>query len=698
MATMLGSLLISLGLESGEFKSGLSTAEKELRAAQKRIEKVGAGMVDFGTKMSMAVTVPMIGLIQQSIKGFQDQEQAMAQVNAALASMGDASGKTSQELAKTADALEMRSLFDADVILKQVTANLLTFGNVAGAQFDRAQQAAIDMATRMGGEPQAAAIMLGKALNDPVKGITALTRVGVQFTEQQKAQIAAMQAAGNTAGAQGVILAEVERQFRGAAAAAADASPWRAAQVAIGQAMDAIGQAALPAIKPVADAIANVARWFASLPEPLQQAAVYVGLFAATLGPVAMGLGAIISFAAPMIAFISGFAKLGAIVGILQSLIPLVISFGRALMLLAANPVGLTIMGIAAAVGAVYLAWKNWDKITAIMANLYNGVKNWLVDKLGKVWDWVVGKIKWVSDAFFKLYDAVVGHSYIPDMVDGIADEMARLDTVMVKQADSATSKTAQAFKDLAAEVQPLMDQLFPDEARLNEFRRNMDLIARSGAAGVISAQTADEATRRLRMGGRDTGTQVVQGEGDVATGFDPLALQDALRKLSPEIDKVKNKWGEWGQAASDTYVMIADQLKGILMGAQSVGDALRNIANQLMSKALNALFDIGGKALGLPGFANGTRFAPGGLAVVGERGPELVNLPRGSQVIPNKDIRGGGGGINITVDARGAGDPAAVRAQVQQGILEAAPAIIAAAEARTVQGMRRPRLGGAMQ
>lgn len=697
MATMLGSLLVSLGLESGQFKSGLSSAEKELRAAQKRIEKVGAGMVDFGTKMSMAVTVPMIGLIQQSIKGFQDQEQAMAQVNAALASMGDVSGKTSAELAKTADALEMRSLFDADIILKQVTANLLTFGNVAGAQFDRAQQAALDMATRMGGEPQAAAIMLGKALNDPVKGISALTRVGVQFTEQQKAQIAAMQAAGNTAGAQGVILAEVERQFRGAAAAAADASPWRTAQVAIGQAMDAIGKAALPAIKPVADAIANFARWFASLPEPLQQAAVYVGLFAATLGPVAMGLGAITSFAAPMIAFISGFAKLGAIVGILQSLIPLVISFGRALMLLAANPVGLTIMGIAAAVGAVYLAWKNWDKITAIMANLYNGVKGWLVDKLGKVWDWVVGKIKWVSDAFFKLYDAVVGHSYIPDMVDGIADEMARLDTVMVKQADSATSKTAQAFKDLAAEVQPLMDQLFPDEARLNEYRRNMDKIARAASAGVISSTAADEAVRRLRSGGAAPATQVANTDGELSLAGDPFVLQDALQKLSPVLDTVKEKWGAWGRIASDTYVTIADQLKGVLLGAQSLGDALTNIAKQLASRALDGIFDIVGKAIGIPGFANGTRFAPGGMAVVGERGPELVNLPRGSQVIPNKDIRGGGG-FNITVDARGSADPAAVRAQVQQGILEAAPAIIAAAEARTVQGMRRPRLGGAMQ
>lgn len=43
-----------------------------------------------------------------------------------------------------------------------------------------------------------------------------------------------------------------------------------------------------------------------------------------------------------------------------------------------------------------------------------------------------------------------------------------------------------------------------------------------------------------------------------------------------------------------------------------------------------------------LPGFASGTSFAPGGWAMVGERGPELVNLPRGASVYPNGKGPGG--------------------------------------------------------
>lgn len=44
--------------------------------------------------------------------------------------------------------------------------------------------------------------------------------------------------------------------------------------------------------------------------------------------------------------------------------------------------------------------------------------------------------------------------------------------------------------------------------------------------------------------------------------------------------------------------------------------------------------------SLGLiPGAASGTDFAFGGPTLVGERGPELVNLPRGAQVIPNSTL-----------------------------------------------------------
>ena len=339
MATLLGSLLVSLGLESAQFDRGASAAEKRLSAMQRRVVGFGKSMQGLGSQLTVGLTAPLVSLGAVAVKGFIEQEKAVAGVSAALRSMGDASGKTQAELVKTADALELRSLFDAEVILSQVTANLLTFGNVAGEQFDRAQQAALDMATRLGGEPQAAAIQLGKALNDPVKGISALTRVGVQFTAQQKLQIKAMTEAGNVAGAQGIILAEVEKQFSGAAAAAANADPFRRLSVEFGQMADAIGGALLPVIGPLADAIGSMAGAFADLPKGAQSTIVVIGAVAAAAGPLLLALGGIVTLA-PAIA--AGFALVSG----------------------AALPVAAVVAGVAA---AGYLIYQNWDQISPVL-------------------------------------------------------------------------------------------------------------------------------------------------------------------------------------------------------------------------------------------------------------------------------------------------------------------------------------------
>lgn len=172
----------------------------------------------------------------------------------------------------------------------------------------------------------------------------------------------------------------------------------------------------------------------------------------------------------------------------------------------------------------------------------------------------------------------------------------------------------------------------------------------------------------------------------------------------------------------------VAGAFQGMLTGAMSWKDGMKGIIQSVINELwrlfvvqqivgfvtktlTGGVYGSAGTAARLAGdvsstmaanpslFANGTVNAPGGMAIVGERGPELVNLPRGSQVIPAHRAQSMiGGGVTVNVDARGSADPAAVRAQVQAGIMQAAPAIIAAAEARTVAGLRRPRLGGVMQ
>lgn len=204
----------------------------------------------------------------------------------------------------------------------------------------------------------------------------------------------------------------------------------------------------------------------------------------------------------------------------------------------------------------------------------------------------------------------------------------------------------------------------------------------------------------------------------DVLSNMDGAPVSKSMEDIIDRNEEVRKSFEEIGNSVSDAF-------KGMLTGAMSWKDGMRSLIASVIDQlwklfvvqkivgivtgALGGASNMPGNmgnasdALNLikvPGFANGTMSAPGGMALVGERGPELVNLPRGSQVIPNHKLgrSGGSSNISVNVDARGSNDPAAVRAQVQQGILEAAPAIIAAAESRTIAGLRRPRLGGAMQ
>jgi len=207
--------------------------------------------------------------------------------------------------------------------------------------------------------------------------------------------------------------------------------------------------------------------------------------------------------------------------------------------------------------------------------------------------------------------------------------------------------------------------------------------------------------------------------------------VKDALPNMgelpvSKEMAEIISRTEELNDSFEEIGNTVSEAFKGMLTGAMSWKDGMRSLISSVIDQLwkLFVVQKIVGLVTGALGGATGTptSFSPttsvtppsgfipfnayGGSVmgnkptIVGERGPELF-IPSGNgTIIPNSNMRGGGGGspISISVDARGSSDPAAVRAQVQQGILEAAPAIIAAAESRTIAGLRRPRLGGAMQ
>jgi hypothetical protein len=158
-------------------------------------------------------------VLRKVIQNTAEQDRVMAQLNATLKSTGGVAGRTSEELAKTAAALQKVSTFGDEAIISAQSL-LLTFKNVRGDEFDRATRAILDMSTALGRDLNSSALQLGKALENPIKGINALTRSGVSFSEAQKDVIKGLAESGRLAEAQTLILKELETQFGGSAEAA----------------------------------------------------------------------------------------------------------------------------------------------------------------------------------------------------------------------------------------------------------------------------------------------------------------------------------------------------------------------------------------------------------------------------------------------------------------------------------------------
>lgn len=144
---------------------------------------------------------------------------AQAQLRAALQSTGNVAGQSVDQLNAMAGALQETTVFADDAVTASQSL-LLTFTKIQGDIFPRATKAIADVAQAMGTDLQGATIQVGKALNDPIHGIAALSRSGIQFSEDQKAMIASLVETNRLAEAQTVILKELETQFGGSAEAA----------------------------------------------------------------------------------------------------------------------------------------------------------------------------------------------------------------------------------------------------------------------------------------------------------------------------------------------------------------------------------------------------------------------------------------------------------------------------------------------
>lgn len=161
----------------------------------------------------------LVGVMRKVIGETAEAEAVQAQLAARIKSTGSAAGQSVEALNAHAEALQKVTTF-SDEAIGSAQALLLTFTNIRGDTFKEATEAVLDMSTALGQDLSTSALQLGKALNDPIKGVTALGRAGVQFSEAQKALIKGFVETNDLASAQALILRELETQMGGSAEAA----------------------------------------------------------------------------------------------------------------------------------------------------------------------------------------------------------------------------------------------------------------------------------------------------------------------------------------------------------------------------------------------------------------------------------------------------------------------------------------------
>lgn len=285
MSSNLGTAVLDLDTDNSRLARGLNQAEGKVK-----------GSVGGFSTSTLAIGAAFTGVgfaVKNAWDELANAQKVGAQTDAVLKSTGGAANVTKGHVQDLATEISGYSGLD-DEVVQSGQNMLLTFTKVrngvgAGNQiFDRATKAITDLSVGMGKDMTSSSIMVGKALQDPIKGMTSLGRAGVVFTQKQKDAIKAMVDSGNHAGAQKAILKELEVQFGGSARAAGNTLPGQLAKarVAFDNMSASLLAALIPALLTFAQALLSIFGFLQAHSNVLKPLVIVLGTMAITIAVV----------------------------------------------------------------------------------------------------------------------------------------------------------------------------------------------------------------------------------------------------------------------------------------------------------------------------------------------------------------------------------------------------------------------------
>jgi hypothetical protein len=446
----------------------IADATKALKAMGLVEDKAGSSKLSgLGKTIAGALgTAAIVSFGKASVTAAQESAVATARLDSVFAAMGDTTGKASKAAQDYASSLSAKIGVDDEAIMAG-QAQLATFAAVSDATarqagiFDRATAAGADLAATGFGSIESNAVQLGKALQDPTKGLAALGKSGVTFTDAQKESIKAMQKSGDLLGAQKVVLGAVESQVKGTAEATATSTAKMS--VKFGELQETIGNKLLPVID-------TAVGFFTK----------YMDLLIPLGGII---LGVVLAVKAYELA-----SNLAAVAQGVWNAVQVVFNA-----VMAANPIFLVVLAIAALVAGIVIAYnkvgwfrdfvdaawddvvkafdilkdaamavfnwikQNWPLLLAILTGPFGVavlliVNNWDSIKAGatEVWQWVKDKF----DALLSFFQGL--GSKVGDAIGAVVDWIKKPIQAAIEMYDAVKGK----FDDLVSFLGGLVDKI----------------------------------------------------------------------------------------------------------------------------------------------------------------------------------------------------------------------------------------------
>ncbi len=363
---------ISGDINSSGKKSGLSFG---------KLFAIGAGL---------GIGAKAFSFLGDSLSEGREAQKVSALVSNAIKATGGAANVTAGQVDRLATSISKKTGID-DEQIATASSLILTFKNVANEAgkgndiFNKTTKAAVDLSAAGFGSVDSAAKQLGKALNDPLKGMSALSRSGVTFSDSQQKQIKGFVETGNLLKAQKLILAEVNSQVGGAAAATATASD--KAAVAAGNLKEQVGTALIPVVDSLASKFTtSVAPAISGFITGMQTGIGAGGQFASVVGTIASNFGTI----APVLGIVLTGLLAYRVASAAAAAISVIQAAGTTAATgatwslnaaLRANPIGLVVTAVTLLVAGLVIAYKKSDTFRGIVNGLWSSLKtagSWL--------------------------------------------------------------------------------------------------------------------------------------------------------------------------------------------------------------------------------------------------------------------------------------------------------------------------------